>query len=168
MKTPNGAQGRSNGQDTNHHLELWWRLASVQRQVARGLNRALLRGRDHPATWIDVLIALAETPQGQIQTMDLAVKLGSRRSLTVLLNRMAGAGLIRREPHPTDRRALFVILTPHGRHELRRALPLYRDAIRQTGLGSLTDAEGHTLERLLAKVGNGEAIDPLEKGRGTR
>ena len=131
-------------------LQSWWLLASVQRRVTRDLSRTLQEELGYPAIWIDVLIALADTPRGRDLTMDLARKLGDRRSLTVLLNQMAGADLIRRQP--LDGRTMLVILTPRGRRELRRVLPRYRDAIQQTGLGKLTASEGPALQRLLRKV----------------
>ena len=77
----------------------------------------------------------------------------TRGGLSSLANQMAGAGLIRREQHPIDRRAVLIVLTPRGRRELRRALPRYRAAIRQTALGSLTSAEGPALQRLLRTLG---------------
>ena len=135
--------------DADQDLELWQLFASALRRVARDLNRTLEEGRGYPASWIDVLIALAETPRGR-QTMELARKLGDRRGLTVLLNQMAGAGLIRRQP--IDGRTLLVILTPRGRRELRRVLPRYRDAIQQTGLGNLPASERRALHRLLRKI----------------
>ena len=136
--------------DADRDLELWRLFASAQRRIARDLNRTLQEGRGYPAIWIDVLIALADTPRGRDRTMDLARKLGDRRGLTVLLNQMAGAGLIRREP--IDGRTFLIILTPRGRRELRRVLPRYRDAIRRTGLGNLPAAERHALQRLIRKV----------------
>ena len=136
--------------NADQDLELWQLLASVQRRVSRDVNRILQEGPEYRAIWIDVLIALAETPRGRDQSMDLARKLGDRRGLTVLLNQMAGAGLIRRQP--PDGRTLLVILTPRGRRELRRARPRYREAIRQTALANLTAAERRALQRLLRKV----------------
>lgn len=134
-------------------LELWQQLAIVQRRVVRDLDRSLRETPGYPAMWIDTLIALAGTPEGRQQMKGLAVQLGMTRSgLSDLANQLAGAGLIRREQHPTDHRSVLVVLTPRGRRELRRALPRYRDAIRQTGLGSLTASEGDTLRRVLRKV----------------
>ena len=95
--------------------------------------------------------------------MDLARKLGDRRSLTVLLSQMAGAGFIRRQP--IDGRTLLVILTPRGRRELRRVLPRYRDAIQQTGLGNLTASEGRAFQRLLRKVTGSDEGSPTQARR---
>ncbi len=123
-------------------------------EAVRDLDRNLRGTRDHPANWIDVLIALAGAPQSRQQMMDLAVQLGmTRTGLSGLANQMADAGSIRREQHPTDHRGVLIVLTPRGRRELRRALPRYRDAIQQTALGSLTAAEGRALQRLLRALG---------------
>ena len=140
--------------DPDRSVVLWRRLASVQRQVARDLDRTLREGTGFPANWIDTLIALAGTPEGRQQMKDLAVQLGMARSgVSDLANQMADAGLIRREPHPIDQRGVLIVLTPRGRRELRRALPRYRDAVQQTALGSLTAAENQALQRLLKTLG---------------
>ena len=140
--------------DADRTLELWRQLAIVQRQVVRDLDRNLRGTRDHPANWIDALIALAGAPQSRQQMMDLADQLGmTRTALSGLANQMAAAGLVRREQHPTDHRGVLIVLTPRGRRELRRALPRYRDAIQQTALGDLTAAQGRALQRLLRTLG---------------
>ena len=91
--------------DPDRTVVLWRRLASVQRQVARDLDRTLREGTGFPANWIDTLIALAGTPEGRQQMKDLAVQLGMARSgVSDLANQMSDAGLIRREPHPIDQR----------------------------------------------------------------
>ena len=77
----------------------------------------------------------------------------TRGGVSTLANQMSDAGLIRREPHPLDRRAVLIVLTPRGRRELQWALPRYRDAIQQTALGSLTAAEGRALQRALRTLG---------------
>ncbi len=141
--------------DADRTVALRRQLASVQRRVARDLDRTLQKTLGYPANWIDTLIALAGAPQGRQQMMDLAVQLGMTRSgLSGLANQMAGAGLIRREQHPRDHRSVLVVLTPRGRRELRRALPRYRDAIQQTALGSLTAAQGRALQRALRALGS--------------
>ena len=141
--------------DPDRTMELWRQLAIVQRGVVRDLDRTLRETLGYPANWIDTLIALAGAPRGQQQMMDLAVQVGiTRSSLTRLAKRMAGAGLIRRQQHPTDHRAVLIVLTPRGRRELPRALPRYRAAIQQTALGSLTPAEVLALQRALRALGS--------------
>lgn len=53
----------------------------------------------------------------------LAAKLGiSTASTTTLLDRLARSGHVRREPHPTDRRALVIVATEHSDAEVRATL----------------------------------------------
>ena len=54
-------------------------------------------------------------PEQQHRPRDLAERLGvTSGSLTAMLDRLEVAGLVRREPHPTDRRSLHVSLTDLG------------------------------------------------------
>ena len=141
--------------DADRTVALWRQLASVQRRVNRDLDRSLRETLGYPANWIDTLIALASAPKGRQQVMDLADQVGmTRGGVSTLANQMSDAGLIRREPHPLDRRAVLIVLTPRGRRELRRGLPRYRDAIRQTALGSLTPSKVRALQRLLRTLGS--------------
>ena len=140
--------------DADQILALRQQLAIVQRGVALDLDRNLRETLGYPAIWIDTLIALAGTPKGRQQVMDLAVQLGmTRGGVSSLANQLADAGLIRREPHPIDHRAVLIVLTPRGRRELRRALPRYQVAIHQTALGSLTASERRTLQCVLRRIG---------------
>jgi len=72
---------------------------------------------------------------------EIARRLGlATPTVTRAANRMEAAGLLRREPHPSDRRMILLYLTSRGR-ELEKAI----------------DAEMHRLtERALATVGVAE------------
>ncbi|KAF4408551.1 MarR family transcriptional regulator [Streptomyces sp. Ru87] len=64
---------------------------------------------------------------GPMTQRALATRLGvTPRNVTGLLDALEGDGLVRREPHPTDRRALLVSLTGRGR-SLTAALRSGRD-----------------------------------------
>ena len=140
--------------DADLRLELGQQLARTQRRVVRDRDRTLWKELGYRASGIDVLMALTATPEAGHQMFDLAAQLGvPPGALRRLTDRIANAGFIRRERNPTDRRRMRIIITPRGRRELRRAIPHYREAIRQTGLGSLTATEARALQRLLVKVG---------------
>lgn len=134
-------------------LELWQQLERTQRRVSRNLSRTVWKEVGYPTHWIDVLMALAEPAGSRDQMLIVADRLGVTPSrLTALADQLVEAGLIRRQRNPVDRRRLLITITPHGRRELGRAVPQYRDGMRQTGLGGLTVAEARTLKRLLAKI----------------
>jgi DNA-binding MarR family transcriptional regulator len=71
-------------------------------------------------------------------------------SVTNTIDRLEGQQLVRRVPHPTDRRALLVELTDAGRDLAQRVVKALADE--GFGLDGLTDAEVRTLIDLLRKV----------------
>lgn len=68
------------------------------------------------------------------------------------LNRLETLGLIRRLPHPEDRRGKLVELTPAGADLVARVLPDHL-ATEEELLSSLTAEERRTLAALLSRVG---------------
>jgi DNA-binding MarR family transcriptional regulator len=65
---------------------------------------------------------------------------------TFVLDRLEEQGLVERRPHPTDRRAKQIVLTPAG--DRRRAEVL--DHLRtQSPLGPLTESQHESLHDLL-------------------
>ncbi|BDT98149.1 MULTISPECIES: MarR family winged helix-turn-helix transcriptional regulator [Nocardia] len=92
------------------------------------------------------VIALRELSE-PITARELAARMSCEPSnATFVLDRLEQQGLVRREPHPTDRRAKQIVLTPTG---LRRR----DDAVELLGanspLTSLTEAQQQTLRDLL-------------------
>lgn len=82
---------------------------------------------------------------------DLAKTLGiDRPNATVLVDDLEAQGLVRRRPHPTDRRAKLVEATRKGKSVARRA-----DEILGTppdGLQALSRTDLHELRRVLGRV----------------
>ncbi|MEV1294743.1 MarR family transcriptional regulator [Pseudonocardia sp. NPDC049635] len=71
-------------------------------------------------------------------------------SVTNIVDRLQGDGLVRRLPHPTDRRATLVELTDEGRARLAKATAAVT-AI-EFGLGGLDEADQDRLTTLLRSV----------------
>ena len=76
-------------------------------------------------------------------------------SLVALLDEFEDRGLAERRPHPRDRRAYAVHLTPAGREALTEARALSRDVERRL-LAPLPARERRQLHGLLARVAGGE------------
>jgi DNA-binding MarR family transcriptional regulator len=75
------------------------------------------------------LIALAGGPMDQLAlTEHLLV---GKSSVSIVLNRMVKAGLIRREEHPRDRRRVVLNLTRKGRELWRKLAPRYQQGVRE-------------------------------------
>jgi DNA-binding MarR family transcriptional regulator len=65
----------------------------------------------------------AEAAGKVMKPKDLGDKLGiTSASMTTLIDRLVESGHIRREPHPTDRRALILKATPGSDQEVRHTL----------------------------------------------
>jgi DNA-binding MarR family transcriptional regulator len=66
-----------------------------------------------------LLWTLSQT--GPCPQRELAARMRvSARNVTGLLDALVETGFVTREPHPTDRRAALVTLTPHGETVMRR------------------------------------------------
>jgi DNA-binding MarR family transcriptional regulator len=73
-------------------------------------------------------------------------------SMTSMLDTLEKRGLIRRLPHPEDRRKLLVAVTPEAAAILDQMLPSLHQRERRLMSRALTAAEQRELLRLLAKV----------------
>ena len=65
---------------------------------------------------------------------------------------MAEAGLVARENCPSDRRSIYVVLTPEGRAVLDRAVAAHIDGIDRHLVAHLDDRDRAALEAALVKV----------------
>ena len=75
----------------------------------------------------------------------------TRGTVTGLLDTLQRQGLVRRIPHPGDRRMLLIELTETGRTVLRKSWRTHFPAQTEM-LSVLSDAEKETLVRLLGKL----------------
>ena len=73
-------------------------------------------------------------------------------SMTSMLNTLESRGLIRRMPHPDDRRKLLIAITANGRAIVDAMLPSLHSRERAIICDALTEAEQRKLCQLLAKV----------------
>ncbi|MFJ2562643.1 MarR family winged helix-turn-helix transcriptional regulator [Streptomyces sp. NPDC087568] len=97
-----------------------------------------------------VLVALAEA--GAASQAELSRRTGIYRSdMVAVLNELAAAECIRREPDPSDRRRNVITLTPTGRRRLERLDTLVSDAQREL-LAPLTPVQQDELTHLLTTL----------------
>ncbi|CAN5554945.1 MarR family transcriptional regulator [soil metagenome] len=104
----------------------------------------------------EVLVLLHFTKAG---TLPLG-KMGDRlmlhqASITNLVDRLEGQGLVRRVPHPTDRRTTLAELTPEGRSTVVAATKAVVAA--RVGVDELTERDQRDLHRILKKLRAGAA-----------
>ena len=93
---------------------------------------------------------------------ELAAALGiDRPNATVLVDDLESLGLVRRRPHPTDRRAKLVEATPKGKKVARRADDILATPPSELSALSARD-ELEALHRILAEVGHAGGMDVPE------
>lgn len=95
-------------------MDAMFRWREAERRVSEASRRYMRLGdNDMKALRLAVVMADRDEP---VTARDIARHLGiSSASTTKLLDRLEAAGHIRRTPHPTDRRALAVVVDPGTR-----------------------------------------------------
>jgi DNA-binding MarR family transcriptional regulator len=83
---------------------------------------------------------------------DLATQLGATpRNMTAMVDALEQADLVVRRPHPTDRRATLIELSPAGAREVAQELGPRLDAMSEI-FGELSQPEREQFSGLLAKL----------------
>ena len=96
----------------------------------------------------EVLVLLSFSRRGALPLGKIGERLQVHAtSVTPLVKRLEGAGLIQRTPHPEDGRAVLASITPEGRQVLQQATEAIVSA--QFALSSLTDEQCDELTGLL-------------------
>jgi DNA-binding MarR family transcriptional regulator len=122
-------------------------------EVIAQIERRLAAAEVIPLTWYDVLIELYEAPDRRLRLHELArAVVLSRSTLTRTVDRLEGAGLLRREPDPTDRRGAFAVLTDKGLEAMRQAWPYYAQGIVDTFTRHLSEDEASVLTEVCARI----------------
>ncbi len=123
--------------------------ALLDLQIARDLARdSGLSDADYT-----VLVVLSEAPDHRVRLMELAERmLWSRSRVTHHLDRMAQRGLVRREAHPDNSRAIDAILTAKGRRAIERAAPRHVASVRRHFIDLLTESERAVLADVSERV----------------
>lgn len=94
-----------------------------------------------------------------MQDLGKAVVL-SRTRVSRIVDELVAEGMVRREANPEDRRSAYAAITSEGRARLRRAAPVYLDAIRTHFVAAL---EPRQLEVLRAAMSALAEYEPTEE-----
>jgi DNA-binding MarR family transcriptional regulator len=131
-------------------ITLWGLFLEVHAGIGRRLASELRAEIDLPDAWFEVLLRIGRTPSQAVRMTDLANQvLFSSGGFTKLADRMEQAGLIRRQPCPDDRRAIFAVLTDEGRRVLERALAVHLPGLQRYLCDPLDAQQRCELETIL-------------------
>ena len=133
-------------------LRAWRLYFESALALADVLDSELMRDAGIPLRWYDALVHLEETPAGLRMNELAELILYSKSGFTRVVDRMEGAGLVRRVHPDHDRRSILVNLTDKGRKKLEHARGHHRDAIDRHFSRHLSDTDVKALTRALDKL----------------
>ncbi|MEO5695883.1 MAG: MarR family transcriptional regulator [Burkholderiaceae bacterium] len=136
----------------DHHqaLKLWLRLLACTTRVENVVRNRL---RSEFATTLprfDLLAQLEREPDG-LTMGELSQRLMvTGGNVTGITDQLEAEGLVRREAHPSDRRAFSVQLTPAGRRQFRRMASVHEQWVIELFAGWKTDEKTRVYNLLAA------------------
>jgi DNA-binding MarR family transcriptional regulator len=147
---------------TPEEQEAWRAFLATSKLLFRQLDRDLqpfgLSGNDY-----EILVVLSEAPEHRLRMTDLADATAQSRSrLSHQITRMEGAGLVRRDSCPGDKRGLFAVLTDTGMATIERIAPYHVDSVRRHFIDRLTREQLATLREGYAVI-NGHLREIRER-----
>jgi DNA-binding MarR family transcriptional regulator len=134
-------------------IAAWRALLLAHNRALRAIEREMEEAGVISLTWYDVLLELNAAPLRRLRMQDLGDRVVlSRSRVSRVVDDLVGAGLVRRDPDPTDGRATLATLTAPGRAALRQAAPVYMRGIERHFTGLLDADERQHVARALNKV----------------
>lgn len=134
-------------------ISAWARLARVQQQALRSIERALKEAGLPPLAWYDVLLELERAGGPGLRPFELErAMLLAQYNLSRLIDRLEAAGHVERIACEDDGRGHLIAVTASGRAIRRRMWPVYARAIEQAIGRPLAAAEVRSLDGLLGAL----------------
>jgi DNA-binding MarR family transcriptional regulator len=138
---------------TERELRAWRGLLRAHATLVKALDAELIAEHGLAVTSYEVLMYLADAPNGEMRMHDLAASvLLSRSGLTRLVDRLEREGLIRRKACESDARGAYACLTSEGRRKLDAARSTHLAGVRTHFLSKLADDEMDQLGDVWLKV----------------
>ena len=134
-------------------MDAFANLIRSQSALMRALNAQLVS--DHGLTINDyeVMLLLAQAPEGRLRRVDLAENvLLTASGITRLLEGLERAGYVTKAHCETDARVTYAVLTDDGLEKLREAGETHVAGIREVFETRFSEEELQTLASLLARL----------------
>jgi len=145
-------------------LAAWRGFLRVHAALTKQLDAELAAIHGLPLSSYEVLLHLADAPEGRMRMSELAeTVLLSRSGLTRLVDRLEREGVVRRESCPSDARGSNAVVTDAGRERLSTARATHLAGVRERFLDRFSAAEQRALagywERLAPGAADGGDAD---------
>jgi len=142
-------------------VDAWRGLLVAHSRLVPAVEADLRAAGQVPLSWYDVLLELNAAPDRRLRMSELGQRtVLSRTRVSRVVDELAAAGLAERQPDQADGRSSFAALTPAGREALRRAWPVYRQAIHRQLTARLSPRQCRELAALLGLVIATDDLDP--------
>ena len=137
-------------------LAAWRGMLRAHAGLVRELDAELTDRHGLPLTSYEVLLFLADSPDGRMRMSELADSvLLSRSGLTRLVDRLERDGLLERERCEEDARGYFAAITDRGRDVFAEARRTHLAGVRERFLSRFSRQDLRTLGELWEKVPRG-------------
>lgn len=132
---------------------LWQDFLHVHRTIIGTMAEEMMRDDGLPLEWFDVLIHLADVPDGRLRQRALRDRLFlSESGLSRLLLRMEQGGFIARSTAGDDKRGVEITLTAKGRSAVIQAAESQTERVSRLFTAKLTPTDLSALARILPKL----------------
>ena len=141
-------------------LAAWRGFLRVHSATLKELDAELVAKHKLSLSAYEVLLFLADAPDGQMRMSDLADSvLLSRSGLSRLVDRLERAGLVQREQCESDARGLNAVITPAGRRKFAAARKVHLAGVRRRFLDPLAKDDRDRLARIWEQLQPGAVSD---------
>ncbi len=137
---------------SKRRLKMWIRLLGVTRTAESHLREFLRVQHDTTLPRFDVMAALYRRREGVTMSELSRLLLVSNGNATTVVDRLENDGLVRRTPSETDRRTVFVALTPEGLRQFE-GLATQHEAEVGRLFANLSEADLDSLTDILKRMG---------------
>lgn len=149
MKTSTVIDLESRVVHNDHHaLKLWLRLLACTTRIENTIRERLRHEFGTTLPRFDCMAQLARSHGGLTMTELSERLMVTGGNVTGIVDQLAGEGWVVRAPHPDDRRAVTVRVTPAGARAFRRMAATHEGWIAEL-LSGLTHAEQLLMQTLL-------------------
>lgn len=160
MSTTNRTQSKQTSGDPLEAdaLAAWRGFLRVHSAVTKQLDAELTAAHGLSLSAYEVLLFLADSPEGRVRMSDLADSvLLSRSGLTRLVDRLERDGLVRRESCPADLRGFNALITDEGRKLFAAARRTHLAGVRERFLDRFSDEDMRTFAAFWERIQPGAA-----------
>lgn len=145
---------RTRSELTDRELAVWKGLLEAHSRIVSELDHELTAAHGLPLSSYEVLMQLADAPDGRLRMGELADRLLlSRSGITRLVDRLASHGLAARERCVDDGRGWYASLTEAGREAVHEARPDHLAGVRRHFLDRLEPGDIDRLEEVWRRLG---------------